>query len=70
MHDLDSVIPGAVKGVMGGGEFGAFTLGSCAWGRGCVVAGLVGVGALVAVVRGGDGTGAGLLSKILYTPGL
>ena len=63
MCDLGAISIVAVRGVVGGGGFDACTLGSVAWGRGCLGTGLVGVGAGVLAgifrtlgsVTGGDG---------------
>ena len=69
MRDLGSVIPVAVRGVLVSGGFGtcAFDYGS--WGRYCLGSVLVGVGALVYVVRYVDGAGAEVLVKMICTLG-
>ena len=69
MRDLGAVSPGTVRDVVSGGGFGICTLGPVAWGRGLLGAVSIFVGALVAVVRGGGGARAGVLSKLLCTFG-
>ena len=69
MRDLGAVSPGTVIDVVSGGGFGIYTLGPVAWGRGLLGAVSIFVGALVAVVRGGGGARAGVLSKLLCTFG-
>ena len=69
MRELSDVSPSKLRGVVGGGGFGACTLSSGARGRCCLGTLLVGMGALVAVVRGGNVTGAGVMDGMICTLG-